>query len=81
MLQLLVGPVVGYQEPMPVSHTHVPDDLAAGDGCVHYGNGIIELTLEHTVEVLCSSDGQQAVGVCEFGKGRECEDKNDCVNG
>jgi hypothetical protein len=33
-----------------LTHTHAPDDSAAGDGCVHHGNGIGELTLEHTVE-------------------------------
>lgn len=50
MLQLLVGGVVRYQEPMPIPHTHAPDDSAAGDGCVHHRNGIGELALEHTVE-------------------------------
>lgn len=33
-----------------LTYTHAPDDSAAGDGCVHHGNGIGELTLEHTVE-------------------------------
>ena len=32
-----------------LTHTHAPDDAAAGDGRVHYGDGTSKLALEHTV--------------------------------
>lgn len=31
----------------PLTHTHPPDDAAAGDGGVHHGDGLGELALEH----------------------------------
>ena len=39
-----------------LTHTHSPDDAAAGDGRVHHWDGFGELALEHTVGT-CSQWG------------------------
>lgn len=68
MQQLLVGCGRRHEQAVLIADGDAADEAAAGNRGVDDGDGICELRLEDTVEVLTASEADQAVGVCQFGK-------------
>ncbi|SRR6266403_3461010 len=68
MLQFLICRCRWYEEPVAVAGGETAYDTGAADGGVYYGNHVAELGFEGGVEVGAALDGDEAVGVCEFGE-------------
>jgi hypothetical protein len=63
VLQLLVGRCGGHEEAVAVSGSKAADNAGAGNGGVHDGHDVSELSLEHRVEVGRGGEGREAVAL------------------
>jgi len=68
VLQFLVRRRGGHEEPVAVARGEPADDARAADGGVHDGEHVAELGFEGRVEVGAALDGDEAVGIGEFGE-------------